>query len=65
MKVNLSNCVRCKQEHNDLEFQQFTYPILDPEGSWTHWALCPTNKEPLIIMITIEDTGEQDDGQES
>lgn len=43
--VNLPNCPRCSRPHKDLAISPFTQP---PEG-WTHWAVCPTNGQPISI----------------
>lgn len=50
----LMNCARCGGEH-EVEWKLFTNPITDWEGSWTHWALCPTNGEPILMKVTVTD----------
>jgi len=54
MKVNVRHCARCEQDHDDVEFKEFSlHPIWDGEDeeSWTHWAMCPTLNEPIILHI--------------
>ena len=52
MKVNVNNCARCELNHNGLEFDEFARHIQDKDGTaWTHWASCPTNKEPILLRV--------------
>lgn len=53
--MNVRNCARCNGNHDDLVFRPLLQPILDDEGKavWTHWALCPTTGEP-ILMVEVE-----------
>ena len=48
--TNVGECARCGEDHNDIKFKELIRPIKDNDGRWTHWALCPTNKEPIIMM---------------
>jgi hypothetical protein len=41
-------CPRCQQRHAKVEFQPFTYLIRDHGDSFTHWAMCPKRKEPIL-----------------
>lgn len=50
MRTSIINCARCSQDHLDLEFKPFT----QANPTYSHWALCPTNGEP-ILMRMIED----------
>lgn len=52
-------CARCgADEHLALEYRPLTDPIEIPtcEGQppwrWTHWAMCPTNDEPILLCET-------------
>lgn len=47
----LTNCARCGGDHLDLSYRTFARPVpeYDGLGDWTHWALCPTNGEPILI----------------
>lgn len=54
MKIrDVSNCARCGGYHKELEAKQLTKPFA-PEAAtpitWTHWATCPTNGEPIMIV---------------
>lgn len=59
--ISLTGCSRCGQEHIAVEFHRLTQPMLvelwsDDLGytavRFTHWALCPTNKEPILLSLT-------------
>jgi len=41
------NCARCEGTHHDLMFRSFTHP----SGEYTHFAKCPTNEEPILMVI--------------
>jgi hypothetical protein len=44
----LRNCARCKGDHKErIEWKQLTYPM----NEYTHWAMCPTNGEPILMRI--------------
>ena len=49
MKVNINNCARCGETHVDLEFSKLTRPMIDAKH--THWAMCPTVNEPIMLRI--------------
>ncbi len=58
--TQITNCARCKNDHT-VEFKPFTHPIeISTDGyetilrTYTHWALCPINGEPIIMHITEE-----------
>ncbi len=56
LKTTIGNCARCGQDHKDLEFKLFTDAIEDTDGTiWSHWALCPTNGEPILLKVTQTD----------
>lgn len=50
---SIVGCARCDGEgHTDLEWKPFTFPIEyeNDEGFVaTHWCLCPTNGEPILM----------------
>jgi hypothetical protein len=51
MNMDLHGCARCDGEgHKALFFQQLTHPVLvDGVEVFTHWAVCPTNGEPILM----------------
>lgn len=47
-------CARCAGVHGEMEFRELTRPFSPPETvplRWTHWSLCPTNGEPILLMV--------------
>lgn len=53
--VDLKGCARCWGDgHDALTFEPLTHPVeldSDAEPSFTHWAPCPTNGEPILMRI--------------
>lgn len=49
------SCARCGARHQKVMFRNLSRPFEAEEGSWTHWAQCPTNGEP--ILFKFEDGG--------
>jgi hypothetical protein len=60
--VRMRGCARCHGEHEDeIEFLPLDHPVVeDGKTVATHWALCPTNGQP-ILMITLA-TKRSEDG---
>lgn len=56
MKIrDIVDCVRCGGFHRELEAKPLTKPFAPEEAFpvvWTHWATCPTNLEPIMIVKT-------------
>jgi hypothetical protein len=56
---DIANCGRCGDSHpvDELDWQVFKNPIIgvvrfggvNGEGQFTHWAMCPTNYEPILF----------------
>lgn len=54
--VTVEGCSRCGERHADLSFQEFVKPPNYVGLTLTHWALCPTTGEPLLLRpASIED----------
>jgi hypothetical protein len=57
------NCARCGLTHEMLDFKELAQPVLDPNitarevALYTHWAPCPTNGEP-ILLVESQSVGE-------
>ena len=49
--LDLNGCARCHGEgHKAITFEPLVYPVeLGGEESFTHWALCPVNGEPILL----------------
>jgi hypothetical protein len=59
MKTTINNCERCGQVHTDLPMQPFTRPVCYRSlPIATHFALCPTNGEPILIHAKHYQLGE-------
>ena len=49
---SLNKCSRCGGDHKSITFEKLERPL----GNLTHFAMCPTNNQP--IMMTIEENNE-------
>ena len=49
----LQRCSRCGGSHQELMFFELSTPIFLRYGVvlYTHWALCPTNGEPILNRV--------------
>ena len=45
-------CARCGGDgHPNMTFLPLTHPVeINAETIFTHWALCPTNGEPILML---------------
>lgn len=49
MPIHIKRCARCDGEH-ELEFTEMSGdPIRTPDGTYTHWAMCPTTNQPILM----------------
>lgn len=54
ISTSVENCARCGTNHTVVEFERLLRPVEDSDGThWTHWAPCPTNKEPIIMKTIV------------
>lgn len=55
IKVTVRKCARCTaSEHKDLEFKKFAIPVTLAGSDTpvaTHWAMCPTRNEPILMIV--------------
>lgn len=51
MKVrSIKTCSRCLGDHDELEVNEFTYPIdVGIYGVYEFWVMCPVVDEPIIV----------------
>ncbi len=49
--TTIANCARCGGLHNDLAFSPFT----NRPPRYTHFAACPENGEPILLLIEPDD----------
>ena len=54
-------CPRCGTVHEELEFCELSCPIFK---DLTHWATCPTNKEPIFLQIVVRPVDDPDRSKE-
>lgn len=52
MILDLRNCVRCGNDHQELNFMRLD--LLNPEDGMTHWAICPCTSEPITIRVEAD-----------
>ena len=45
--TTVRSCARCGGDHAALEF----LPISNPAPDFTHWAMCPTVHQPIIMLV--------------
>lgn len=45
--IDVICCARCGKNHKQLKFLK-----LLRESYYSHWAPCPTNKEPIMLTVT-------------
>ncbi len=49
MKLSIVGCARCDGDgHDDLYFTPLTHPM---STGHSHWAMCPTINEPIMLII--------------
>lgn len=49
--IDVKDCARCGQNHEQMEAKPFTNPVNDTDGApWTHWFLCPVTGEPVLVQ---------------
>lgn len=57
--AHITGCARCGGSHEGIVARRMARPFapaeaFDPQRgqlTWTHWALCPTNGDPILIMV--------------
>lgn len=60
--MNIQNCSRCGGDHVEVAITKLDRPFAPPECApiqWTHFALCPTNGNPIIVMIRGDEPAAQ------
>jgi hypothetical protein len=58
-KPTLEGCARCGEDHHIENWQKFDRPVeLESEAPLTHWAICPTSGQPILMRITDDGKGE-------
>jgi hypothetical protein len=47
------SCARCGEVHENVETKRLTQPVYKDDSStvlYSHWAPCPTNGEPILVV---------------
>lgn len=47
---NILGCARCGNEHL-VRFKPFRVPMAAGEITFTHWGMCPTTREPILMRF--------------
>lgn len=59
--ILVKRCARCGEDH-EVKFKRFKHnPITCDEGEYTHWGMCPSLEEPVLMYITEREDGEGND----
>ena len=53
-RVDLEGCSRCGGSHKALKSIEFDRPVKIGRLAWTHWVLCPTAIDPVLVRWTRE-----------
>lgn len=64
--TNIQGCNRCGQDHLEVDATKLDNPFSPPEAggiTWTHWAPCPKNGQPILFVLTsdVEKSGTASD----
>lgn len=52
--IDINMCTRCKSTHAQLNVHVFHKPVEIGDRVFTHWAMCPAMKEPMLLQIIME-----------
>lgn len=58
LRVTMTGCARCGGSHEHVEVRRMARPFSPAEAgglAWTHWAPCPTNGDPVLVMATANE----------
>lgn len=56
--TEIVGCARCDGNHEHLAARAMARPFAPAEAGglvWTHWASCPTNGDPVLVMATANE----------
>lgn len=45
----VTNCARCGRVHEDISFEELDRPSLINRYYFSHWTVCPTNGQPILM----------------
>ncbi len=52
--TQIRNCARCGGNHDLLFTEMKGEPIEAIEGDFTHWAMCPITRQPIVMMMNAQ-----------
>lgn len=56
MTLNISDCARCGQPHDDLHVFEVRAPVdLLFTANATHWAMCPNTQQPVFFWLAEDE----------
>lgn len=51
-KPTIKDCPRCTVDHYSvIPWRRLTRPVKGPTYTYTHWAPCPTNHDPVLARL--------------
>jgi len=54
----IKNCARCGEDHEPMPYLPLRTPDVDVRGDGaTHYTLCPTNQQPVLMAVVDMDGG--------
>lgn len=56
IQCDIEKCARCNGSHDQIRFVPFGLQSDDP-NAYTHFAICPSSQEPLVIKVRPHGTG--------
>ena len=59
-RVRMRGCARCQGEGHELTFIPFTRPVKTGGLTFTHWAICPTLNEPILLRSVSMDEAQRE-----
>lgn len=55
--ISLPRCARCLGPHADLIVER----LHNPSDEWTHWAMCPSTLQPILVRyVEITDNAQNE-----
>jgi hypothetical protein len=45
---DVKECPRCGGKHEELQFRNFTVPLVVGSSKYRYWGVCPKTNEPII-----------------
>ena len=53
--VNIEHCARCGKHHKNVKVKALRVPmIVSKRLQFTHWAVCRTTKEPILVRYIVK-----------